>query len=65
MSYSETSGVEGGSYLTPRTDGNRMLGYVLMGLGAVLMLSIIDIPAPILALSAIGAGWYFLRNRVS
>jgi phage shock protein PspC (stress-responsive transcriptional regulator) len=64
MSLSEVPGVETGSYTTPRTDGNRMLGYLLMGLGGVLLLSVMHIPTPVLALAIIGAGWYFLRKRV-
>lgn len=65
LPYAGTGGAEGGAYITPRTDGNRTMGYLLMGLGAVLLLSVVHIPIPLLALSAIGAGWYFLRNRVS
>lgn len=63
-SLSELSGYETGTYATPRTDGNRMLGYLLMGLGGVLLLSVMHIPTPLMALAIIGAGWYFLRKRV-
>jgi phage shock protein PspC (stress-responsive transcriptional regulator) len=64
MPLSEAAGFEGGSYVTPRTDGNRLLGYLLMGLGSLLLISVLDIPTPLMALAIIGAGWYFLRRRV-
>jgi phage shock protein C len=62
LSMAETVGA--GAYMAPRTDGNRLLGYLLMGLGAILLLSVVHIPTPLMALAIIGAGWYFLRRRV-
>src|SRR4051794_5882770 len=55
FSVAEATGFETGSYMTPRTDGHRMLGYLLMGLGAILMLSVVHIPTPLMALAIIGA----------
>ena len=58
------AGAEGGMYMAPRTDGNRVLGYVLLGLGAVMLASIFHIHTPVMALALVGAGWYLLRRRV-
>jgi phage shock protein C len=63
LAMPEAIGAESGMYMAPRTDANRLLGYLLVGLGAILLLSVIHIPTPVMALAIIGAGWYFLRHR--
>ncbi len=63
VSMTEAAGVEGGTYMAPRTDSNRVLGYLLLGLGAVMLASILHIQTPVIALGLIAAGWYFLRRR--
>ena len=63
VSMTEAAGVEGGTYMAPRTDGNRVLGYLLLGVGAVMLASILHIHLPIMALGLIAAGWYLLRRR--
>ncbi len=59
----EAFSAEGGTYMSPHTDGNRVLGYLLLGVGAVMLASILHIQTPIMALGLIAAGWYLLRRR--
>ncbi|MBV9790521.1 MAG: PspC domain-containing protein, partial [Chloroflexi bacterium] len=37
-------------------DRNRTLGYVLLGLGALMLASILDISGPVIAIATLGAG---------
>ncbi|HEY0734746.1 MAG TPA: PspC domain-containing protein [Herpetosiphonaceae bacterium] len=44
-------------------DRNRMLGYVLLGGGALLLASILHISGPVMAIAILGAGYYLLNHR--
>jgi phage shock protein PspC (stress-responsive transcriptional regulator) len=50
------------AYTMPTTDRNRTLGYVLLGVGAFLLASMLEITGPVIALLILAAGWY-LRKR--
>jgi phage shock protein C len=57
-----TTGEQGAS-IAPALDRNRTLGYVAIGLGGLMLASIVHLTAPVLALAAIGGGWYLLKHR--
>lgn len=44
-------------------DRNRTLGYVSLGLGALLLASILHISEPIMAIAILGAGYYLLKHQ--
>lgn len=44
-------------------DRNRTLGYVLLGLGALMLASMLDMSGPVIAIAILGAGFYFLKQR--
>lgn len=44
-------------------DRNRTLGCVLLGLGALMLASMLDISGPVIAIAILGAGFYFLKQR--
>jgi phage shock protein PspC (stress-responsive transcriptional regulator) len=56
-------GVEPGILTVPSFDRNRTLGYVLVGVGALMLANILNITVPVLALLLLGGGWYLLRHR--
>jgi phage shock protein C len=57
------AGVQHAGYRLGLQDRNRTLGYVLFGLGALLLASMLDIGGPVMAIAIIGAGYYFLTRR--
>ena len=44
-------------------DRNRTLGYVLLGIGALMFASMLHISGPLMAIALLGAGYYLLKQR--
>ena len=44
-------------------DRNRTLGYVLLGVGALMFASMLHSSGPIMAIALLGAGYYLLKQR--
>ncbi|MDP9415492.1 MAG: PspC domain-containing protein [Pseudomonadota bacterium] len=58
------AGMASGAYHLPSAEGrNRTLGYVLLGVGGIMLVSMLPIPGPVIALLIVGAGWHVLRKR--
>ena len=57
------SSVQQSSYHLPSSNRNQTLGYILLGVGTVMLISMLNIPGPVIALLVIGGGWYLLRRR--
>ncbi len=56
-------GTEAGTYPAPLSGRNPLLGWLLVGLGALMLLSMLNLSGPMIALLLVGAGWYLLRKR--
>ena len=58
---------EGGYHLPsaqlPTADRNRTLGYVLMGVGALMLAGMLHIAGPVIAIAILAGGFYLLRHR--
>ena len=44
-------------------DRNQTLGYVLLGFGALMLVSMLHMSGPVMAIATIGAGYYLLKHR--
>lgn len=54
--------VQQNQYHLPSSSRNSTLGYVLLGVGAIMLAGMLDPAGPIIALLIIGNGWYLLRR---
>ncbi len=57
------AGVSNGVGALRSGERNRWLGYVLLGIGAIMLINILNLPGPLMALAIIAGGWYLLRQR--
>ncbi len=53
------------AYQEPSARRNQTLGYVLLGVGAIMLASMLHLPGPVLALLVLAGGWYLLRRGPS
>ena len=53
------------AYQAPSARRNQTLGYVLLGIGAIMLASMLHLPGPVLASLVLAGGWYLLRRRPS
>ena len=44
-------------------DRNQTLGYVLLGLGALILANMLHITGPVITIAFLGAGYYFITRR--
>ena len=51
-----------GQPLAPAQAPNQKLGVVLMGIGALMLASFLNVTGPMVALALLGGGWYLLRK---
>lgn len=51
------------TYTLGSQDRNRTLGYMLLGVGALLLASMLHISGPVVAIAILGAGYYLLTHR--
>lgn len=56
-------GGEAGVSTGPLSGPNRLLGLLLLGLGALMIASMLHLSGPIIAVLLLGTGWYLLRRR--
>jgi len=56
-------GAEAGTSTAPLSGRNPLLGWLLLGLGALMLTSMLNLSGPMIALLLVGAGWYLLRRR--
>ncbi|PLS79505.1 MAG: hypothetical protein CYG59_12775 [Chloroflexi bacterium] len=54
--------VQQSSYHLPSSNRNQTLGYILLGIGTIMLIGMLNIPGPLIALLVIGGGWYLLRR---
>jgi phage shock protein PspC (stress-responsive transcriptional regulator) len=54
---------EGGPYASSSTGGNRLLGYVLLGIGALVLANMLNLTGPMIAVLLLAAGWHLIRSR--
>lgn len=57
-----TEGETSGS-ITPFNDRNRMLGLVLIGVGALVLANMLNLTGPMVAVLLIGGGWYLMKRN--
>ncbi len=50
-------------YRFPNTDRNHVLGYALLGVGTIMLASMLNISGPMIAVLLAGAGLYLLRKH--
>ena len=60
---SVAAGTEQGAFSAPTVDRNRTLGYLLVGAGVLMLVSMVHLSVPVMALMLVGGGWYLLRHR--
>jgi phage shock protein C len=64
MRFGTASAVtEGESSIAPFNDRNRMLGLVLIGVGALVLANMLNLTGPMVAVLLIGGGWYLMRRN--
>jgi phage shock protein PspC (stress-responsive transcriptional regulator) len=63
LSQQAVAGAQQATYTLGSQDRNRTLGYVLLGVGALLLASMLHISGPMMAIAIIGAGYYLLKHR--
>jgi|GEM_PF-7053841 len=54
---------EHGGYRLPMQGNQRTLGLVLLGFGAIMLASMLDITGPVIAIAIIVAGYYLFQKR--
>ena len=57
------AGVQQATATLRSQDRNRTLGYVLLGVGALMFASMLHSSGPIMAIALLGAGYYLLKQR--
>ena len=57
------AGVQQAAATLRSQDRNRTLGYVLLGVGALMFASMLHSSGPIMAIALLGAGYYLLKQR--
>ena len=57
------AGVQGAAYSLRSSGRDQTLGFVLLGLGALMLAGMLDITGPVIALAILGAGIYLMRKR--
>ena len=63
LSQQALAGVQQATYTLRSQDRNRSLGYVLLGVGALMLASMLHSSGPLLAIAILGAGYYVLKQR--
>jgi hypothetical protein len=56
-------GAQQATYTLGSQDRKRTLGYVLLGVGALMRANMLHISGPVMAIAIIGAGYYLLKQR--
>ena len=63
LAHQAAAGAQHASPTFQSQDRNRTLGYVLLGLGALMLASALHITGPVMAIAILGAGYYLLKQR--
>ncbi len=57
------SSVQQSSYHLASSNRNQILGYILLGVGSVMLIGMLHIPGPLIVVLVIVGGWYLLRCK--
>ncbi len=63
LGHQAVAGVQQATSTLRSQDRNRTLGYVLLGVGALMFASMLHGSGPIMAIAILGAGYYLLKQR--